>query len=246
MFRLLNMHAWGAQLLGLRSFKAAAVLLFGLLAYDVFWVFGSPRIIGDNVMLAVATSDVLSGPTRLLFPRFGGSVGEASSYPFSLLGAPLRSRSLLSEPPRHSCLVDSPNMLLCSRGACAAGSHIQEGPKMTATGTRMCILCICSCMCHSICPCYCQMAWRLACRPGRRGGPRAAGVPGAALRRVAGNGHARARGRRCTGYHGLADVRAGPPLHASGRIKSSMKALPIVDIDRQWAVTLRGIASATV
>ena len=74
------------QLLGLRSFRAAAVLLVGLLAYDVFWVFGSPRVIGDNVMLAVATSDVLTGPTRLLFPRFSGSVGEASSFPFSLLG----------------------------------------------------------------------------------------------------------------------------------------------------------------
>jgi hypothetical protein len=43
------MHAAAAQLLGLRSFRAAAVMLGGLLAYDVFWVFGSPRIIGDNV-----------------------------------------------------------------------------------------------------------------------------------------------------------------------------------------------------
>ncbi|CAL5218425.1 g103 [Coccomyxa viridis] len=74
------------QLLGLRSFKAAAVMLFGLLAYDVFWVFGSPAVIGDNVMLAVATSDALTGPTRLLFPRFAGSIGEASRFPFSLLG----------------------------------------------------------------------------------------------------------------------------------------------------------------
>jgi hypothetical protein len=29
-------------LVGLRSFKTAALLLVGLLAYDVFWVFGSP------------------------------------------------------------------------------------------------------------------------------------------------------------------------------------------------------------
>lgn len=61
-------------------------MLFGLLAYDVFWVFGSPAVIGDNVMLAVATSDALTGPTRLLFPRFAGSIGEASRFPFSLLG----------------------------------------------------------------------------------------------------------------------------------------------------------------
>ena len=53
----------------------------------MFWVFGSPRLLGDNVMLAVATSSILTGPTRLLFPRFAGSVGDASSFPFSLLGA---------------------------------------------------------------------------------------------------------------------------------------------------------------
>jgi minor histocompatibility antigen H13 len=37
-------------------------------------------------MLSVATSDAISGPTRLLFPRPPGSTGEASSFPFSLLG----------------------------------------------------------------------------------------------------------------------------------------------------------------
>jgi minor histocompatibility antigen H13 len=74
------------QLVGVSSFRVAAVLLCGLLAYDVFWVFGSPAAIGENVMLQVATSDALVGPTRLLFPRVAGSVGEASSFPFSLLG----------------------------------------------------------------------------------------------------------------------------------------------------------------
>lgn len=38
-------------------------------------------------MLTVATSQLISGPTRLLYPRFSGSVGEASDFPFSLLGA---------------------------------------------------------------------------------------------------------------------------------------------------------------
>lgn len=32
------------QLIGLRSFRAAAVMLAGLLVYDVFWVFGSPAV----------------------------------------------------------------------------------------------------------------------------------------------------------------------------------------------------------
>lgn len=74
------------QLVGVSSFRVAAVLLFGLLAYDVFWVFGSPMAIGENVMLQVATSDSLVGPTRLIFPRIAGSAGEAASFPFSLLG----------------------------------------------------------------------------------------------------------------------------------------------------------------
>ena len=63
-------------------------MLAGLLLYDVFWVFGSPSVIGDNVMLTVATSDIVSGPTRLLFPRIAGGTGEASAFPFSLLGQP--------------------------------------------------------------------------------------------------------------------------------------------------------------
>lgn len=74
------------QLLGLGSFRVAAVLLVGMLLYDVYWVFGSPSTIGDNVMLQVATSDAFVGPTRLIFPRVPGTIGEASSFPFSLLG----------------------------------------------------------------------------------------------------------------------------------------------------------------
>ena len=77
---------WCLQLLGLKSFRTGAVMLAGLLLYDVFWVFGSKSVIGDNVMLTVATSDIVSGPTRLLFPRIAGGTGEASNFPFSLLG----------------------------------------------------------------------------------------------------------------------------------------------------------------
>jgi hypothetical protein len=49
-------------------------------------VFASPSVVGENVMLAVATSDQVTGPTRLLFPRIPGGGGEAASFPFSLLG----------------------------------------------------------------------------------------------------------------------------------------------------------------
>lgn len=34
----------------------------------------------------MATSNVISGPMRLLFPRFPTSLGEATGFPFSLLG----------------------------------------------------------------------------------------------------------------------------------------------------------------
>ena len=82
------------QLVGLRSFRAAALLLVGLLIYDVTWVFASPHFSpgGENVMLTVATSDQIVGPTRLLFPRAGGAataaaaMREGAAFPFSLLG----------------------------------------------------------------------------------------------------------------------------------------------------------------
>jgi len=74
------------QLVGLRSFRTAGLMLCGLLLYDVFWVFGSPKVIGDNVMLTVATSDIITGPMRILFPRQPGGVGEAADFQFSLLG----------------------------------------------------------------------------------------------------------------------------------------------------------------
>eukprot|EP01023_Acetabularia_acetabulum_P067623 TRINITY_DN9362_c0_g1_i2.p2 TRINITY_DN9362_c0_g1~~TRINITY_DN9362_c0_g1_i2.p2 ORF type:complete len:245 (-),score=54.25 TRINITY_DN9362_c0_g1_i2:47-781(-) len=73
-------------LIGLKSFRVAAVLLFGLLFYDVFWVFASPTVVGENVMLTVATSNILQGPTRIMFPKALGSGGEAGSFPFAILG----------------------------------------------------------------------------------------------------------------------------------------------------------------
>eukprot|EP00191_Tetraselmis_sp_GSL018_P023234 CAMPEP_0177619968 /NCGR_PEP_ID=MMETSP0419_2-20121207/26594_1 /TAXON_ID=582737 /ORGANISM="Tetraselmis sp., Strain GSL018" /LENGTH=390 /DNA_ID=CAMNT_0019119373 /DNA_START=8 /DNA_END=1181 /DNA_ORIENTATION=+ len=74
-------------LLGINSFRTAAVMLVGLLLYDVFWVFESPKVVGDNVMLAMATSSQLNGPIKLLFPRTEAQIfSEGGSYPFELLG----------------------------------------------------------------------------------------------------------------------------------------------------------------
>lgn len=46
------------QLVGLKSFRVAGVMLVGLLLYDVFWVFGSPSAIGDNVSIGLGSSNL--------------------------------------------------------------------------------------------------------------------------------------------------------------------------------------------
>ena len=72
------------RLIGFRSFSVGAILLCGLLAYDVFWVFGSPSVVGSNVMMEVATQSGPVGPSRLLFPI--AAKAASSRFPFSLLG----------------------------------------------------------------------------------------------------------------------------------------------------------------
>lgn len=78
--------------ISLGSYWTAAALLSGLLVYDVFWVFFSPRAVGENVMVVVATSKVISGPTRLLFPRptavadAAAASGSGSIMDYTLLG----------------------------------------------------------------------------------------------------------------------------------------------------------------
>jgi hypothetical protein len=44
-------------------------------------------VVGDNVMLTVATSDMVVGPTRLLFPRAPGGMGEVRSSRVSAAAA---------------------------------------------------------------------------------------------------------------------------------------------------------------
>ncbi|WZN59530.1 signal peptide peptidase [Chloropicon roscoffensis] len=94
------------ELLGVNSFRTATALLFGLLFYDVLWVFGSGPLLraaasalggeqGEailpkygSVMADVAMSPVLSTPTKFLFPRDAAvaAAAESSSFDFSLLG----------------------------------------------------------------------------------------------------------------------------------------------------------------
>lgn len=85
------------ELLGVNSFKTAVTLLFGLLFYDVFWVFGSGKVLNlvskttsvdailpenGSVMADVAMSPLVNVPTKLLFPRDS----LEAAFNFSLLG----------------------------------------------------------------------------------------------------------------------------------------------------------------
>mmetsp|Transcript_3985 Transcript_3985/g.16861 ORF Transcript_3985/g.16861 Transcript_3985/m.16861 type:complete len:260 (+) Transcript_3985:562-1341(+) len=56
------------EAMALVEFQSAAILLCGLFFYDIFWVFGSTKVFGDNVMVSVAKQ--FDGPIKLVFPRF--------------------------------------------------------------------------------------------------------------------------------------------------------------------------------
>jgi len=76
------------SVIGFGSFKSCATALVGLLAYDAFWVFKSESVVGQNVMMSVATNQSFNGPFRLLFPRFEDVLNPLpmDAFPFSLLG----------------------------------------------------------------------------------------------------------------------------------------------------------------
>lgn len=58
----------GIESVSLGSFKVAAILLCGLFFYDIFWVFGTDKLMaGDSVMVTVAKG--LDAPIKLLFPK---------------------------------------------------------------------------------------------------------------------------------------------------------------------------------
>ncbi|GAB0490881.1 hypothetical protein MMPV_002121 [Pyropia vietnamensis] len=77
------------EMLALGDFKSGAVLLSGLFFYDIFWVFGSKRVFGANVMVTVAKK--FDGPIKLLFPkaqgfRWAAAVRSLPAREFSMLG----------------------------------------------------------------------------------------------------------------------------------------------------------------
>ena len=124
------------QLIGISSFRVAGILLVGMLVYDVAWVFASPAAIGENVMLKVATStDVMNGPTRLIFPKIPGSMGEASSFPFALLGL-----GDIAIPGLLCCLAlrydASRSIDIGMRGRAAAEAILESISKLTGDESR--------------------------------------------------------------------------------------------------------------
>jgi minor histocompatibility antigen H13 len=124
------------QLIGISSFRVAGILLVGMLVYDVTWVFASPAAIGENVMLKVATStDVMNGPTRLIFPKIPGSMGEASSFPFALLGL-----GDIAIPGLLCCLAlrydASRSIDIGARGRAAAEAILESISRLTGEESR--------------------------------------------------------------------------------------------------------------
>ena len=58
----------GIEHLSLGSFKVGAILLSGLFLYDIFWVFGTDKLMtGESVMVTVAKG--IDAPIKLLFPK---------------------------------------------------------------------------------------------------------------------------------------------------------------------------------
>ena len=99
----------------------------------------SPKVIGDNVMLTVATSDLIAGPTRLLFPRMPGGVGEASGFPFSLLGE--SSCQMWMVRGAQSAAYTSALVLRCPPWYYSCGSCIKAAASMTGWARTLGWLC---------------------------------------------------------------------------------------------------------
>merc|ERR1719343_1741879 len=68
----------GIERFSLGTYKIGAILLVGLLFYDIFWVFGT------DVMVTVAKN--LDGPIKLLFPRSLTPSEDTGKIELSLLG----------------------------------------------------------------------------------------------------------------------------------------------------------------
>jgi len=93
------------RLIGFRSYATGAILLVGLLCNDVFWVFGSPSVVGSNVMMEVATQSGPVGPSRLLFPI--ATKVTTSRFPFSLLVRHRVHLSRLTTRNAHALVIRS-------------------------------------------------------------------------------------------------------------------------------------------
>ncbi|WFD38299.1 uncharacterized protein MJAP1_001250 [Malassezia japonica] len=83
----------GIMLITLDSFSTGYILLAGLFFYDIFWVFGSAKLVrsGPSVMVSVATN--FDGPIKILCPKNLLEVASAylggrtvPSLAFALLG----------------------------------------------------------------------------------------------------------------------------------------------------------------
>lgn len=105
------------------SFLAIAGLLTGLLAYDIFWVWGT------EVMVSVAVA--IDTPAKFLFPRVispeaaAASTSAVASYPFAVLGA---GDVIVPGVYAAFCLLALDKVLVYGRDASAAGGDTAAVP----------------------------------------------------------------------------------------------------------------------
>lgn len=105
------------------SFLAIAGLLTGLLAYDIFWVWGT------EVMVSVAVA--IDTPAKFLFPRAispevaAASTSAAATYPFAVLGA---GDVIVPGVYAAFCLLALDKVLVYGRDASAAGGDTAAVP----------------------------------------------------------------------------------------------------------------------
>ncbi|GAB0489669.1 hypothetical protein MMPV_000894 [Pyropia vietnamensis] len=105
------------------SFLAIAGLLTGLLAYDIFWVWGT------EVMVSVAVA--IDAPAKFLFPRVippeaaAASTSVAATYPFAVLGA---GDVIVPGVYAAFCLLALDKCLVYGRDGSAAGGDTAAVP----------------------------------------------------------------------------------------------------------------------
>jgi hypothetical protein len=115
------------------SYKIGAILLSGLFFYDIFWVFGSEKVFGSNVMVTVAKN--FDGPIKLLFPR-ALPVADISAGVVSAIANTGNSTMVMGAEKVCTTLVKDLGKQLLSEGGNTGTSMTAEAAKTIIAAGR--------------------------------------------------------------------------------------------------------------